>query len=137
MTKETQTKNTMYGRFGALVLTGAALAPSDAFATGGGAAGNSFSTISANIAASMADLPGLMSALAYLMGVVLGILGVMKIKDHVENPTQTPLKDGAIRLAVGGALFALPILFESMFNTIGTGTTTQTAQLKKAVFTTS
>ena len=79
---------------------------------------------------SIQDVPGLLSGLAYIMGVILGILGVLKIKDHVENPTQTPLKEGAIRLAVGGALFALPILFESMFQTIsdgqGAGTTTAT-----------
>ncbi|MEZ5919460.1 MAG: hypothetical protein R3D66_06035 [Alphaproteobacteria bacterium] len=29
----------------------------------------------------------------------------MSSKDHVENPTQTPIKDSAIRLAAGGALF--------------------------------
>jgi len=45
----------------------------------------------------------------------------MKIKDHVENPTQTPLKDGAIRLTAGGALFALPILTSSMLGTVDGG----------------
>lgn len=122
-------------KFGAIVMGAAmAVSSSDAFAAGG----NNFSAISKNIATSMADLPGLMSAIAYLLGVVLGILGVLKIKDHVENPTQTPLKDGAVRLAVGGALFALPILFESMFNTIDNGTAqaTQAATLKQATFTT-
>ena len=98
-------------------------------------AGNSFSTISTNIAASMASLPGLLSAISYMFGIVLGVLGVMKIKDHVENPSQTPLKDGAIRLAAGGALFALPILYESMFNTIGnSGAATQAATLNKVAF---
>ena len=131
MTKETK-KMSLYSRMGAMMVAGMTLGSSgDAFA----AAGNNFSKISTNIATSIASLPGLMSALAYLMGVVLGILGVLKIKDHVENPTQTPLKDGAVRLAVGGALFALPILFESMFNTIGNkGTAVQAATLKKATF---
>lgn len=82
---------------------------------------NDFSSIATNITESIQDLPGLLSALSYLFGILLGVLGVMKIKDHVENPTQTPLKDGAIRLGAGGALFALPILFEAMFATIGTG----------------
>jgi hypothetical protein len=135
MTKEIKTTHIMKtSRFGAIMLgTAAAVSSGEAHA----AAGNNFSAISTNIAASIADLPGLMSALAYLMGVVLGILGVLKIKDHVENPTQTPLKDGAVRLAVGGALFALPILFESMTNTVGTTTVdTGAATLKKATFTT-
>lgn len=97
--------------------------------TSNAAMANDFSTISANIMSSIQDVPGLLSGLAYIMGVILGILGVLKIKDHVENPTQTPLKEGAIRLAVGGALFALPILFEAMFETIGndqTGVVTAT-----------
>ena len=100
------------------------------------AAANNFSKISENITTSIADLPGLLAAMSYLFGILIGVLGVMKVKDHVENPTQTPLKDGAIRLAAGGALFALPILFEAMFETIGTGTTVDAAKLKKVKFTT-
>ncbi len=83
-------------------------------------AGASFSTIAENIIESIEALPGLLTGLSYLLGLMLGVLGVLKIKDHVENPSQTPLKDGAIRLASGGALFALPIVYESMLNTIGT-----------------
>jgi hypothetical protein len=60
----------------------------------------------------------------------------MKIKDHVENPSQTPLKDGAIRLLAGGALFAIPIISDAMFNTVGTGVAQQSATLKKVSFTT-
>ena len=131
MTKNLKKLN--HAKFGAIMM-GAAVAVSATEANAAGAGGNNFSAIAQNIGISMSSLPGLMSALAYLMGVVLGILGVLKIKDHVENPTQTPLKDGAIRLAVGGALFALPILFESMFNTIGSGSTTQNAQLYSAQF---
>ncbi len=80
---------------------------------------NDFSNIAENITHSLEEVPGLLTGLAYLMGLMLGVLGVLKVKDHVENPTQTPLKDGAIRMASGGALFALPIVYESMQNTIG------------------
>ena len=83
------------------------------------AGGNNFSSIAQNINLSISSLPGLLTGLSYMFGILLGVLGIMKIKDHVENPTQTPLKDGAIRLAAGGALFALPIMFEAMFETIG------------------
>jgi len=82
---------------------------------------NTFSTIAGFISTSISSLPGLISAVAYLFGLLLGVLGILKIKDHVENPTQTPLKDGAIRLAAGGALFALPMVLDAMFNTIGAG----------------
>lgn len=81
--------------------------------------GNDFSDIAENITSSISELPGMISGIAYLMGMLLGVMGVMKVKDHVENPSQTPLKDGAVRLAAGGALFGLPIVFESMQNTIG------------------
>jgi len=82
--------------------------------------GNDFSDIARNITGSIEELPGMISAFSYLMGLLLGVLGILKIKDHVENPSQTPLKDGAVRMASGGALFALPIISESMLNTIGT-----------------
>ena len=96
------------------------------------AGGNDFSTIARNISESIEELPGLVSGVSYLIGLLLGVLGVMKIKDHVENPTQTPMKDGAVRLAAGGALFALPIVFESMLNTIGTtGVNVEPAKLNR------
>ena len=98
------------------------------------AAGNNFGSIASNITTSIASLPGLLTALSYMFGILLGVLGIMKIKDHVENPTQTPLKDGAIRLAAGGALFALPIIFEAMFETVGKGANAQAAKLNAVDF---
>jgi len=98
------------------------------------ATGQNFSDIAGNITGSIEELPGLISGLAYLVGLLMGALGIMKIKDHVENPTQTPMKDGAVRLAAGGALFGLPIVFESMLNTIGTtGTALSPATLNKVI----
>lgn len=97
-------------------------------------AGNNFGNIAKNITTSIANLPGLLSALSYMFGILLGVLGIMKIKDHVENPQQTPLKDGAIRLAAGGALFALPIIYEAMFETIGKGAGSKSAELNKVQF---
>lgn len=79
---------------------------------------NDFSTVATSITNSIASLPGMLTAVAYVFGILIGVLGILKIKDHVENPGNTPLKDGAIRLAAGGALFALPMIYEAMFNTI-------------------
>lgn len=99
---------------------------------------NNFGNIAENITHSIEQLPGLLSALAYMFGLLLGVLGVMKIKDHVENPGNTPLKDGAVRMAAGGALFALPIIYESMMNTIGTtGVGIGPAELSRVTFTVS
>lgn len=98
------------------------------------AAGNNFSDIARNITNSIEELPGLLTAVAYMMGLLLGTLGIVKIKDHVENPGNTPLKEGAIRLVAGGALFALPILTEAMQNTLGDGLAVQPATLNRAAF---
>ncbi len=97
------------------------------------ASANNFGTVVTNIGASIATLPGLISGVSYMMGVTLGVLGVLKIKDHVENPGQTPLQQGAIRLAAGGGLFALPMVYEAMTNTIdgaGVGAVTAPSTLK-------
>ncbi len=102
----------------AAVTVGLMAGSEDAYA----APGNDFSDIAENMISSIEALPGLLTGLAYMMGLLLGVLGVLKVKDHVENPSQTALKDGAIRMASGGALFALPIVFEAMQTTIGTTT---------------
>lgn len=102
--------------------------------TSGVAQANNISNIAENITNSISELPTLLSALSYMFGLLLAVLGVMKIKDHVENPTQTPLKDGSIRLAAGGALFALPIVTESVLNTIGQGSAVSQAELNSLSF---
>jgi hypothetical protein len=79
-----------------------------------------FNQIADNIIRGISDLPGLLTALSYMMGLIFSVLGVLKIKDHVENPSQKPLKDGAIQLAVGGALFAIPVVTTAMQELIGT-----------------
>lgn len=97
-------------------------------------AGNNFSNIAENITTSIESVPGLLTGLAYMFGILLGVLGILKIKDHVENPSNAPLKDGAIRLAAGGGLFALPIIYEAMRETIGNGATVDAATLTKVNF---
>lgn len=89
---------------------------------------NSFTSISQTITSQIGGLPGFLTAIAYIMGVILAVLGILKIKDHVENPSQTQLKEGAIRLAAGGALFVVPIITEAMQNLIGQGGAGVTAE---------
>lgn len=95
---------------------------------------NNFSNIAENVVTSIESLPGLLTGLAYMFGILLGVLGVLKIKDHVENPGQVALKDGAIRLAAGGGLFALPIVFEAMQTTVGDGANVTAATLNAVGF---
>ena len=130
MTNLKKSLNNKSLQMGAAFTAGVMLSSSPAHA-----AGNDFSTIAQNITNSVSSLPGLLTALAYLFGILIGVLGILKIKDHVENPSNTPLKDGAIRLAAGGALFALPIIFEAMTNTNGNnGAGASAASVYKARF---
>ena len=64
-------------------------------------------------------LPGLMSAIVYILGLSFGVFGVLQLKAHVENPSQKPLKDALIRLFAGGAFLALPMLIESVSTAFG------------------
>lgn len=127
MTKLSQ--KLMSTRLGAIALgVVVAGASSDALAGGFNTAttskGNTFANTTANLTGSLQNIPGLISAMCYIVGLAFALLGVLKIKDHVENPTQTPLKDGAIRLVVGGSLLALPMLTEVMTTAFGNKGTT-------------
>lgn len=89
---------------------------------GGGLLGSNINGLMTNIAAETELLPGLVSAVSYLLGLIMGVIGILKVKDHVEDPTRTTMKEGVINLLVGGGMFALPAVFESMYTTVaGTG----------------
>lgn len=102
-------------------------------ASASGGSGNSFTSISKTITEQIGGLPGFITAISYVMGVLFAVLGILKIKDHVENPSNTPLKEGAIRLAVGGGLFVIPLITEAMQNLVGTNGTGVDVQSMKNI----
>lgn len=59
---------------------------------------------------------------SYLIGALLGVLAIKKLKDHVENPNHVPLADPAKRAVASGAFLALPFMINVARTTI-TGTT--------------
>lgn len=85
--------------------------------------------LTSNFVDSTLNLPSLVSDAAYASGILFGVMGVLELKDHVENPSQTPLNDGAVRLGADGALFALPLLYEVLIEN-QTGVATQVIQLR-------
>lgn len=125
-----------YTKLGVAMTMGMITASEAAQAQTTNSGGTTFSSIAENITGSIESLPGLLTAISYLMGLLFGVLGVLKIKDHVENPSNAKLQEGAVRLAAGGALFALPVLFDAMFNTVdgGLGGDTTAAALNKVDF---
>ncbi len=84
------------------------------------ASGSNGTAVSQNVVTSISTIPQIINAFSYIAGLALGVLGILKIKDHVENPSNASLKDGAIRLLAGGALLSLPMLFEVVINSFGT-----------------
>ncbi len=122
-------------KFAIAIMVGVSSGAEDALAQNpAGAGSNDFSSIARNITESISELPGLLTGVSYMIGILLGVLGILKIKDHVENPSNTKIQDGAIRLAAGGALFALPIVYEAMSTTIGDGNNVTAADLNKVDF---
>lgn len=85
------------------------------------AAAQSLDGITDNIIAGVSDLPGLLGAFAYLLGTVLSVWGVLKLKEHVDNASQTPLRSPVVRFLGGGALFALPSIYDAMKSLITGG----------------
>jgi hypothetical protein len=112
-------------KLAAALTTGVLMSESTmAFATGG------FKGVTQNIVASSSLLPNLISTVAYIGGVGLGVAGVFKLKQHVDNPGQTPMKDGLVRLGAGGGLLALPMVTKSMQGTVGATAAVKPTDLK-------
>lgn len=71
-----------------------------------------------NTTVSAQDIPGLLTATAYLFGIVLGAWGISKAYHHVLNPNQVSIWEAIQRFAAGGACFALPMMLEVVYNTV-------------------
>lgn len=84
---------------------------------------NNINNLLATIQGSIEDLPGVVAVVAYLLGLLFGVAGLLKLKEHVENPEQTALREPVIRLLAGGALFAIPTVYNAMFGLVGDGGT--------------
>ena len=83
--------------------------------------GQAFFAILQNIITSLEEIPGLITGVAYMLGLLMGVGGLLKIKEHVEEPSRTPKKDGIVRLVVGGMLFALPTVYTAVLALIEGG----------------
>lgn len=60
----------------------------------------------------------IVSYICYIGGAILSGLGVVELKKHVENPSQTPMKNGLAKLGFGGVLLALPFVSGVMAGTM-------------------
>ncbi len=67
-----------------------------------------------NVVISSTMIPGLIGGLAYLLGVFLAVMALIKLKDHVNDPRQTPLSDSIKRFVAGGAFLAMPTVINAV-----------------------
>ena len=63
------------------------------------------------------SIPDAVAFISYLGGTALAALGVVNLKQHVENPGNTPMKNGLAKLGFGGMLLALPTVTNVMMGT--------------------
>lgn len=81
-----------------------------AFAQDTSSGGKTLGSMINNLRLGSKGLPGLITGLAYLAGLIFGVQGILKLRDHVESPGNTKLSDSMKRFATGGAFFALPFI---------------------------
>ena len=84
----------------------------DAFAAATGTLSNSISTVGKNVQ----QVPTLLNYGAYIMGFALTTAGIVKLKNHVDNPGQNSIKDGLGRLMAGVLLISVPFLLDMVRN---------------------
>jgi hypothetical protein len=99
-----------------------------AFATlaqGEGCTAGTLGGMICNIINGSADVPGVITGFAYMAGLIAGFLGILKLRQHVESPTQVEIWDPIKRFAMGGMFFALPYMASVVMETIeGAGAST-------------
>ncbi len=67
------------------------------------------------------NIPGLLTGLSYLAGILFGAWGIFKLREHVEAPQQVPIWDPVKRFFAGGAFLSLPMLIEAVQDTVAEG----------------
>lgn len=72
-----------------------------------------------NLSDNISFIPILLNYAAYIIGIALIIAGFSKLKAHVDNPGQTPIKDGLGRVAAGIMFVSLPFIVSLARDTMG------------------
>ncbi len=86
------------------------------------AGAKTFDSFTKDVTGRTKQTTNVISYISYIGGTVLAAMGVFDLKKHVENPSQTPMKNGVGKLGFGGMLLALPYITSTMSGTIGENT---------------
>ena len=80
-----------------------------------------FNGVLSAIMESIQGLPGIISAAAYMLGLLIGYQGLLKLRDHMENPDQVKLSEPIVRIFTAAAFLALPTVYSAMTLSITNG----------------
>ena len=61
-------------------------------------------------------IPNIVSAFCYVGGIFMMVAGVIKLKEHADNPNGAKMTPALVRLVVGAALVVLPTLTEVLLS---------------------
>lgn len=100
--------------FGALVAL--FLISNVAFA--GSSGGQTLGEVAANVTGSMTNVAKLITAASYVAGVGFALMGMFKFKAHKDQPTQVPLSQPIVLLAIAAGLLFLPSIITTAGSTI-------------------
>lgn len=75
-------------------------------------------TMAANVTSTMGQVAKLITACSYVAGVAFALLGMFKFKAHKDNPTQTPLSQPMVFIAISAGLIFLPSIIGTAGGTI-------------------
>ncbi len=108
-----------------LITAASMVVGTDALAAGGGIddMGNRLKT-------QIGSLTDLIGASAFVVGLVFGASGLMKFKQHSENPQGVPITHALVRLLVAGGLIALPSVLGTSVGTLFSTTTVGTTDFE-------
>lgn len=103
------------------VLGFVAMSADPAFAQLAGGAGCAQGTLGGmmcNLINGSERVPGVVTGFAYMAGLIAGFLGILKLRQHVENPNSVEIWDPIKRFIMAGAFFVLPYVATALKTTI-------------------
>lgn len=89
--------------------------------SGSGPAEGSLGSVAQTVTDSMTNVAKLITAASYVAGVGFAMMGMLKFKAHKDNPTQVPLSQPIVLLAIAAGLVFLPNLISTGGSTIWGG----------------
>lgn len=81
-------------------------------------AGQKLGDIILNVIISWDGVADILTTIAWIAGAFLGVAGIFKFKDHVDNPQQTKLSEGVKRMLAGGMMLAFPFMLAAVRGSI-------------------